>query len=93
MAGGVEEGEDILEGVGRVHVRLIAAFKSRVHDAADGDHYVTASIEGLGVGSSGVPPPPILFRSQTVTSSATPVFNRQWTLPAPNYKVWYGGMV
>ena len=87
MVGGVEEGEGILEGVGRVHVRLIAAFKSRVHDAADGDHYVTVSIEGLGVGSTDAPPPPSFFRSQTVTSSATPVFNRQWTLPAPHYKV------
>ena len=87
MVGGLEEGEGIHDGVGRVHVRLIAAFKSRVHDAADGDHYVTASIEGLGVGSSDASPPQSFFRSQTVTSSATPVFNRQWTLPAPHYKV------
>jgi hypothetical protein len=66
-------------GVGKVHLRLISAFKSRVQDAADGDHYVVATVEGAAAGAP-------QLRTQTVTSSATPVFNRRWTTTAPHYK-------
>ena len=33
-----------MEGVGRIHVNLVSAFKSLVTDAAEGDHYVVRAI-------------------------------------------------
>lgn len=63
-------------GVGYMHIRIVSAFKSKVRDAADGDHYLLACVEDSKRE----------FRSRTVHRSATPIFNVRWTIKMEHYR-------
>jgi hypothetical protein len=64
--------------VGKIIVHLESVHKSAVSDAAEGDHFVTASYDDTPAGEE--------EKSNTVLSSATPVFNVKWTMPASHYR-------
>jgi hypothetical protein len=63
-------------GVGFMHIHIISAFKSKVKDAADGDHYILACVEDSKRE----------FKSKAVFRSATPIFNVRWTIKMEHYR-------
>jgi hypothetical protein len=63
-------------GVGYMHIRIVSAFKSKVRDAADGDHYLLACVEDSKRE----------FRSKSVYRSATPIFNVRWTIKMEHFR-------
>jgi hypothetical protein len=63
-------------GVGFMHIHIISAFKSKVKDAADGDHYILACVEDSRRE----------FKSKAVFRSATPIFNVRWTIKMEHYR-------
>jgi len=65
-------------GVGKMIIHLQSVHKSAVSDAAEGDHFVTASFDDSLPGEE--------EKSQTVLSSATPVFNVKWVMTASHYR-------
>ena len=78
------------ESVGKIRLRLISATKLGVSDAAEGDHYVTACIEEFECGGSANNTIDGLIsqtvKTNIVKSSATPVFDKEWTFYAPSYQ-------
>ena len=66
------------EGVGLLFIHLISVFKNNVKDIADGNHYVLLSLEDNGIMKE--------YRTNTVFSSATPIFNIKWTVKMTNYR-------
>ena len=63
-------------GVGYMHIRIISAFKSKIKDVADGDHYILATVEDSKRE----------FKSKSVFRSATPIFNVRWTIKMEHYR-------
>lgn len=63
-------------GVGYMHIHVVSAFKSKVHDVSDGDHYVLACVEDSKRE----------FKSKAVFGSATPIFNVRWTIKMEHYR-------
>jgi hypothetical protein len=63
-------------GVGFMHIHIISAFKTKVKDAADGDHYILACVEDSKRE----------FKSKAVFRSATPIFNVRWTIKMEHYR-------
>lgn len=62
-------------GVGYMHIHVISAFKTKVKDVADGDHYILACVEDSRRE----------FKSKSVYHSATPIFNVRWTIKMENF--------
>jgi hypothetical protein len=65
-----------LSGVGHLHIRIVSAYKSRVEDAGEGNHYILASVEDTSRE----------FRSKSVFNSASPIFNVKWTIKMEHYR-------
>lgn len=65
-----------LSGVGHLHIRIVSAYKSRVEDAGEGNHYILASVEDTSR----------VFRSKSVFNSASPIFNVKWTIKMEHYR-------
>lgn len=63
-------------GVGTMFINLVSAFKTNVKDAAEGDHYVVLEIADTGKE----------YRTNSIYSSATPVFNTKWVVPMKHYR-------
>lgn len=63
-------------GVGYMHIHVVSAFKSKVRDVSDGDHYVLACVEDTKRE----------FKSKCVFGSATPIFNVRWTIKMEHYR-------
>ena len=63
-------------GVGYMHIHVVSAFKSRVKDVADGDHYILACVEDTKRE----------FKSKSVFGSATPIFNVRWTIKMEHFR-------
>ena len=72
---GVMRGAPLL-GVGHLHIRIVSAFKSRVEDAGEGNHYILANVEDTSRE----------FRSKSVFNSASPIFNVKWTIKMEHYR-------
>ena len=75
-AGGSGVGMAPQYGVGHLHIRIVSAFKSRVEDAGEGNHYILASVEDTSRE----------FRSKSVFHSASPIFNVKWTIKMEHYR-------
>lgn len=63
-------------GVGYMHIHVVSAFKTKVRDVSDGDHYVLACVEDSKRE----------FKSKSVFGSATPIFNVRWTIKMEHYR-------
>ena len=63
-------------GVGYMHIHVVSAFKSKVKDVADGDHYILACVEDTKRE----------FKSKSVFGSATPIFNVRWTIKMEHFR-------
>lgn len=77
-------------GVGKVRIHLISAQRVEVIDSAEGDHHAVISLEEFAHGQSyALTAADIQYaelRTKTVRSSATPVFDKKWTLGVPTYQ-------
>lgn len=63
-------------GVGYMHIHVVSAFKAKVKDVADGDHYILACVEDTKRE----------FKSKSVFGSATPIFNVRWTIKMEHFR-------
>lgn len=63
-------------GVGYMHIHVVSAFKAKVKDVADGDHYILACVEDTKRE----------FKSKSVYGSATPIFNVRWTIKMEHFR-------
>lgn len=78
-------------GVGKVRVHLISAQRVEVADSAEGDHHAIISVDEFDHSHTSYALTASDFqyaelRTKTVRSSATPVFDKKWTLGVPTYQ-------
>lgn len=77
-------------GVGKLRLHLISAQRLQVSDSAEGDHHAIVSMEEFDGGQSFVLSANDFqyaeLKTKTVRSSATPVFDKKWTLGVPTYQ-------
>lgn len=65
-----------LQIAGNLVIFILTAYKYKVKDPGEGDHFVNVTVDGLSQ----------KFSTAVVHQSATPIFNSKFTIPVPNFR-------